>query len=151
MYAVDLLFMGQYKHLETGEHREVPASHWARALEAMRPQLSPPLERAMFHAMLLYQRTMRALEAERQDILQAHRAAAPGDVGAAMELQSRLDALLRRFRATNTLHNLFAVYSMSPRQWASLFVGAYPYVPSVYVELWGEALRRYMLRVADGK
>jgi hypothetical protein len=37
----------------------VAQSHWARALERMRPALSPIMERSQFHGMLLYQKTMK--------------------------------------------------------------------------------------------
>jgi hypothetical protein len=47
------------RHLETGEQHSVPASHWARALERMRPPLPPGTERSQFHSMLLYQKTMK--------------------------------------------------------------------------------------------
>jgi len=192
----------------------VPTSHWAAALDKMRPPLLPAMERSQFHAMLLYQKTMKVrggrgggvgvgvggggvgvgvgggggvkaqqrvlcgcsgfevgcsegpavwrfkpcqktfhcpirrrptssihpnptpphptptlfqtLDEERRTILLAHTDVA--DAAVAGTLQMQLDALLRRFESVNLVHNLYAIYSLQCRQWASLFVGSYPFV-----------------------
>ncbi|KAI8470117.1 MAG: hypothetical protein J3K34DRAFT_459008 [Monoraphidium minutum] len=129
----------QFRHMETDVVEPPPSSHWARALQRIRPPLSEAQERRLVLNVLVFKNAMKALDDERRAILAAHSGAgpegpeAPASSPAVPELQARLDGVLRRVDSVVLTHTVHAMLEMAPLQWASMVAACYPYTPSPMV------------------
>lgn len=102
LLATDAVLGAQFRHMETGELQPPPQSHWARALDAIRPPLAVRQERRLVQNVLAFRGMMQVRGARRGGDVAGACCAMPARGHAAVQPRAFAGAFARtRWSATS--------------------------------------------------